>query len=157
MSVFTLNRKQELPISLQESWDFFSDPNNLKLITPPSLGLEITSEINSEIYEGMIITYNVKPFPGIITTWVTEITHVNKPYYFIDEQRIGPYKLWHHQHFFKKNGSGIITEDLIHYAVPFGPLGNLLNSIYIRNNLDNIFNYRNEVLNNIFNNKVDRK
>ncbi len=151
MSVHTLKRKQELPISIKQSWEFFSDPNNLKLITPPSLGLEITSEIETEIYEGMIITYKVKPVPGITTTWVTEITHINKPHFFIDVQRIGPYKLWHHQHFFNESDNGTVAEDLIHYAVPFGPLGNLLNSIYIRGNLDNIFNYRNEVLNSIFN------
>ena len=150
MSIHTLKRKQFLPITLEESWEFFSDPNNLKLITPPSLGLEITSEIKSEIYEGMIITYDVKPLPGITTTWVTQITHIKKPYYFIDEQRIGPYRLWHHQHFFKKKNDGIIAEDLIHYAVPFGPLGNLLNSIYIQNNLDKIFTYRKTVLNGMF-------
>lgn len=151
MAIHILNKKQFLPIDIELSWDFFSDPKNLKLITPPSLGLEITSEdVNNEIYEGMIITYNVTPFPGITTTWVTEITHLKKPFYFIDEQRIGPYKLWHHQHFFSKHENGIIAEDLIHYAIPFGPLGNLLNSIYIRNNLDKIFNYRKNVLEEIF-------
>ena len=152
MSIHTLKREQFLPIGLEESWDFFSDPRNLKLITPPELGLDVTSDENpGEIYEGMIITYNVRPLPGITSTWVTEITHVKKPHYFIDEQRIGPYRLWHHQHFFKKQDDGILAEDLIHYAVPFGPLGNLLNSIYIRNNLDNIFSYRNKVLDELFN------
>lgn len=156
MSIFTIKREQFLPITIEESWDFFSDPNNLKLITPPSLGLKIKSEIEKELYEGMIITYDVTPFRGFTTTWVTEITHINKPYYFIDEQRIGPYRLWHHQHFFSENDKGIIAKDLINYALPYGLLGNLLNSIYIRNNLDTIFNYRNEALNKIFNTKGNK-
>jgi len=96
MSVFTLTREQILPISIDECLDFFSGSNKLKLIAPPSSDFEITSEVESEIYEGMIITYNVNPFPGISTTWVTEITHVEKHKYFIDEQRIGPFKFWHH-------------------------------------------------------------
>ncbi len=102
MSFFTLTREQILPISIDECLDFFSDSNNLKLIAPPSSGFEITSEVESEIYEVMIITYNVNPFPGISTTWVTGITHIEKHKYFIDEQRIGPFKFWHHQHFLKK-------------------------------------------------------
>lgn len=151
MSVFTLKRKQFLPISINESWGFFSNPDNLRIITPPSLGLEITSKFTGEIYEGMIITYNVSPFPGYSTTWVTEITHVNKPYYFTDEQKIGPYKLWHHQHLFKPEGDdGTTAEDLIHYSVPYGPLGTFLNKIYIRKNLDNIFDYRFKVLKDLF-------
>ena len=156
MSIFTLKREQLLPISIDTCWDFFSDPNNLKLITPPSLGLEIRSDTDTELYEGMIITYNVNPFPGITTTWVTEITHIKKHSYFIDEQRIGPYKFWHHQHFFREVENGILTEDIVNYAIPFGPIGNLLNSIYIEKNLENIFNYRKTVLNNMFNSK-DKK
>ncbi len=96
MSVFTLTGEQILPISIDESLDFFSDSNNLKLIAPPGSGFEITSEVESEIYEGMIIRYNVNPFPGISITWVTEITHIEKHKYFIDEQRIGPFKFRHH-------------------------------------------------------------
>jgi len=151
MSIFTLRREQFLPINIKECWDFFSDPNNLKLITPPSLGLKICSKINRELYEGMIISYKINPFPGITTTWVTEITHIKKHEYFIDEQRIGPYKFWHHQHFFKKQDNGIMAEDVVNYALPFGPIGNLLNSIYISKNLDNIFNYRENELKSIFN------
>ena len=152
MSIHTLKKEQFLPISIDKCWEFFSDPSNLKLITPPTLGLNITSEINSEIYEGMIITYKVNILPGVTTDWVTEITHIKKPYYFVDEQRIGPYKLWHHQHLFSKQNNGILAEDIIDYAIPFGPLGNILNSIYIRNNLDNIFLYRKKILDEMFQN-----
>lgn len=149
MSICSLAREQILPISIDEYLDFFSDSNNLELIAPPSSGFEITSEVESEIYEGMIITYNVNPFPGISTTCVTEITHVEKHKYFLDEQRIRPFKLCHHQHFFIKDGNGIIVEDIANYAFPFAPLENLLKSIYIRRNLDNIFDYINKVLKNI--------
>ena len=154
MSVYKLKRTQNLPITLEKAWSFFSNPNNLKTITPPSLGLEITSEQADKIYEGMIITYNVNPLPLYKTTWVTEITHINSPHHFIDEQRIGPYTLWHHQHFFRQSANGILMEDLIHYSVPYGYLGRLLNKLYIRKNLDYIFNYRFDILNNLFNEKV---
>ena len=150
MSIHTLKKEQFLPISINKCWEFFSDPGNLKLITPPNLGLNITSEINSEIYEGMIITYKVNILPGVTTDWVTEITHMKAPYYFVDEQRIGPYKLWHHQHLFKEQDSGILAKDIVDYVVPFGPLGNILNDIYIRNNLDNIFLYRKKILEEMF-------
>ena len=150
MSVYELKKTQYLPITLEESWNFFSNPNNLKKITPPSLGLKITSETPDEIYEGMIITYDVNPFPFYTTTWVTEITHIDSPNHFIDEQRIGPYKLWHHQHFFKEADNGIIMEDLIHYSTPYGYLGKLLNSLYISKNLEFIFSYRYDVLEKIF-------
>jgi len=154
MTIFTLRKEQLLPTSIDRCWEFFSNPANLNLITPPSLGLQITSDMNSEIYEGMIINYKVNAFLGFATDWVTEITHINKPYYFVDEQKIGPYKLWHHQHFFSENNKGIIAEDIVNYAVPYGPLGNIINSIYIQNILDNIFNFRNEALNVIFQTKI---
>ena len=154
MSIYILNKTQKLPITLEEAWSFFSNPANLKTITPPSLGLEITSENTDKIYEGMIITYNVNPLPYYKTTWVTEITHINQPHHFIDEQRIGPYTLWHHQHFFRQAGDDIIMEDLIHYSIPYGYFGRLLNNLYISKNLDYIFRYRFDVLNNLFNNKV---
>ena len=150
MSVYRLKKSQFLPISLEESWNFFSNPNNLGKITPPGLDLEITSEKSDKIYEGMIIVYNVSPIPFYKTTWVTEITHINRPYHFIDEQRIGPYKLWHHQHFFKKADNGILMEDLVHYSIHYGYLGRLLNKLYITKNLNFIFDYRFDVLDNLF-------
>jgi len=150
MGIYKLKKSQNLAITLKEAWSFFSDPGNLSKITPPSLELEITSDISDTIYEGMIITYNVKPLPYYKTTWVTEITHINSPYHFIDEQRVGPYKLWHHQHFFTETDNGIVMEDLVHYSVPYGYLGNLLNNLYINRNLEYIFNYRSEILDKIF-------
>ena len=152
MGIYRLKKSQHLAITLDEAWSFFSDPGNLRKITPPGLGLEITSEISDTIYEGMIITYNVKPLPYFKTTWVTEITHINRPYHFIDEQRVGPYNLWHHQHFFSETGNGVLMEDLVHYSVPYGYLGDLLNNLYINRNLDYIFNYRFEKLDKIFSN-----
>ena len=150
MSVYILRKSQLLPITLEESWDFFSNPNNLMKITPPGLGLELTSDTPDKIYEGMIITYNVTPLPFYTTTWVTEITHVDGPGHFIDEQKIGPYKLWHHQHFFRETENGILMEDLVHYSVPYGHLGRVLHYFYIKKNLEYIFRYRFDVLTNYF-------
>jgi len=150
MSVYSFQKTQYLPITVNESWDFFSNPNNLKKITPPSLGLEIKSEISDEIYEGMIINYDVSLTPFYKTTWTTEITNVSKPHRFVDEQRIGPYRFWHHQHFFKEIDDGVLIEDLVHYSIPYGYIGRLLNHFYIAGNLDHIFGYRFDVLNKIF-------
>ena len=152
MKIYKLEKTQILPISLEKSWEFFSDPENLKLITPPGLGLEITSDSPDEIYEGMIISYNVRPFPFYRTKWLTEITHVKKPTYFVDEQRIGPYNLWHHKHFFNAKGDNTEICDVVHYSVPYGPIGEFLHSIYIERNLEYIFNYRSDILNKMFGN-----
>ena len=150
MAIYTLRQTQILPISLEESWEFYSNPNNLNDITPPSLGLELTSETENEIYEGMIITYKVNAFPGIKIDWVTEITHIKEPNYFVDEQRFGPYKFWHHKHFLREVENGVEAEDLVHYSLPLGPIGNIINTLYVRKNLENIFLYREKVLRNKF-------
>lgn len=146
MTIYTLRKTQILPTTLKESWKFYSNPNNLNEITPPSLGLEITSETKNEIYEGMIITYKVNALPGIKIDWVTEITHIKEPNYFVDEQRFGPYKFWHHKHFLREVENGVEAEDLIHYSLPLGAIGNIINSLYVERNLENIFSYRKNFL-----------
>lgn len=150
MSIYRLHKTQLVPVTVEKSWEFFSDPNNLKEITPPELGLEIKSEVSGEIYDGMIIIYNVNLLPYYKTQWVTEIKHVKSPYRFVDEQKIGPYKLWYHQHFFKESDNGTLVEDVIHYSVPYGYIGKLLNRLFIARNLNYIFKYRSEALNRIF-------
>ena len=150
MSLHILEKKQILPLNIEESWEFFSNPQNLRLITPDNLGLEITSELESSIYEGMIITYKVTALPKLKIDWVTEITHINKPYYFVDEQRFGPYKFWHHKHFFREVSNGVETTDIVHYSVPLGILGDMINSLYVEKNLENIFSYRSKILEEMF-------
>ena len=150
MRVYTLDRSQLLPISVEVAWKFFSNPRNLPLITPPELNIQITSELEEEIYPGMIITYTVTPVPFIRTGWTTEITQVDSPGYFVDEQRSGPYRFWHHKHFFLKSGEKTQIRDLVHYSIPFGPIGRLANDLLVRRKLDFIFNYRNERIREIF-------
>lgn len=147
MKLHILHRTQQVPISVREGWEFFSNPLNLSHITPPSLGLEITSDTPAEIYPGAIITYLVRPLFGIPLTWVTEITHVAKPHLFVDEQRFGPYRFWHHTHLIRAIDGGIVVEDLVHYALPLGPIGRIVNSTLVTRQLNEIFDYRQEYFN----------
>lgn len=150
MKFYDLKTVQKLPISLQEAWDFFSSPVNLKTITPPYMGFDITSGYEGKMYPGLIITYKVTPLFGIPMNWMTEITHVKDLEYFVDEQRFGPYKLWHHKHFFKEIPGGVEIVDLVHYVLPFGVLGQIAHPIIVKNKLNEIFDYRYKKLENMF-------
>ena len=152
MMVNKLLYSQKLPISLDEAWDFLSSPNNLKLITPESMNFKIIDWDKKKAYPGQIIQYTVSPILGIRIKWVTEITQVIRNSYFIDEQRFGPYSFWHHKHFIKEIDNGILMDDVIHYKIPFGLIGKILNKIYVKNKLDKIFKYRENKLNEIFGN-----
>lgn len=146
MKPYVMKELQRLPISLQEAWNFFSDPRNLPRITPPSLGLEVTSALPGEMYPGMIITYRVRPIPWISVGWVTEITHVREPSLFVDEQRFGPYRFWHHQHHFREVEGGVEMEDIVHYALPLGGIGRVIGGPLVRRRLDRIFAFRRRFL-----------
>lgn len=147
MAFYQLIKTQKLPISKEEAWNFISSPNNLKEITPKSMGFLVTSKYNTEkMYAGMIISYIVKPILNIPTTWVTEITHVKELSYFVDEQRIGPYKMWHHQHKLETIENGVLMTDIVTYQPPLGLLGAIANTIFIKKQLNHIFRYRFQVL-----------
>jgi len=150
MTIYTLHKKQNLPITIQQAWDFLSDPKNLKTITPDYMGFHIQSGADRPMYAGQIIQYIVTPVLGIKTKWVTEITHVVDKHYFVDEQRFGPYALWHHKHFIKEIEGGVEMEDIIDYKVPFGVLGQLVHPIIVRPKLEEIFNYRTKKLEELF-------
>lgn len=151
MKIYKLERHQFVPITIDQAWDFFSSPKNLKKITPDYLGFEITSGTDNEkMYAGMIITYIVKPLLGIPLRWMTEIKHVNEPNFFVDEQRIGPYKIWHHEHHFKEVDGGVDMTDIVHYAMPFGILGTIAHAITVKRQLNQIFDYRIEAINKEF-------
>lgn len=142
MKVYRLEKTQKLPISLAHAWEFFSTPKNLQAITPKDLSFEILTNLDDKMYAGQIINYKVTPFPGIKMRWTTEITHVEEEKYFVDEQRFGPYSFWHHKHFFKEIEGGILATDIIDYAVPFGIIGQLFETIIVRSKLEEIFNFR---------------
>ncbi len=146
MKIYTLERKQNIAMDIDEAWEFFSNPNNLSLITPPSLNLKITSKLPDKMYTGMIITYTVAPMLNIPMTWVTEITHVEEPNFFIDEQRFGPYKFWHHQHRFNEIDDGIEAIDIVNYALPLDPLGRIANELIVKKQLNEIFEFRSDYL-----------
>lgn len=152
MNFFSIKSTQHLPISLEQAWDFFSSPNNLVKITPPDMDFVITSDKKDgeKMYAGQIITYTIKPMLGIPVKWMTEITHVKEGEYFVDEQRFGPYKLWHHKHTFKKTTTGVEMNDEVNYVLPFGFIGTLAHSLFIRKRIEYIFSYRTKVLNELF-------
>lgn len=151
MGFYQLHRTQKIPASIDQVWKFISAPENLKRITPPEMGFEITSAKNrKEMYEGMIISYRVKPLFNISTLWVTEITKVKNKHYFVDEQRIGPYKMWHHEHWIKEMEGGVLMTDIVSYQPPFGFLGSIANALLIRKKLKQIFDFRTQVLEEIF-------
>lgn len=151
MGFYQLHQTQLVPASLDEVWDFISSPENLKKITPPYMGFDITNKLSSpKMYPGMIISYKVSPVLGIKMTWVTEITHVKDKEYFVDEQRIGPYSMWHHEHFIEEVEGGVLMTDIVSYQPPLGFLGAIANTVMIRKQLDEIFNYRRKALIDIY-------
>lgn len=141
---------QLLPISLDEAWDFFSKPENLNEITPDDMKFEILTEDLGEMHQGMIIQYNVEPFPLLKTGWVTEITQVEEKNFFIDEQRFGPFSFWHHQHHFEVAEHGVLMTDILHYRIPLGILGKLANYLFVGKRVEAIFEYRYKLLQNKF-------
>jgi len=150
MKIYQLKAFQKLPINIIEAWEFFSNPNNLSVITPEWLNFKVTSKLPDKMYPGMIISYKVHPVLRIPNTWVTEITHVKEPFYFVDEQRFGPYKLWHHQHHFKEIENGVEMSDIVTYALPFDPLSRTINSLLVEKKVKEIFKYREKKLEEIF-------
>ena len=142
MKIYTFHRKQKLPISVEKAWEFLSNPANLKTITPKYMSFDILSGNEKPMYAGQIIQYIVTPILGIKTKWVTEITHVKKNEYFVDEQRFGPYALWHHKHFINEIEGGVEMEDIIDYKIPLGLLGQIAHPILVKPKLEEIFAYR---------------
>ena len=142
----TLEFNQFLPMTMADAWNFFSSPANLSKITPKEMNFVVTSRLPEKVYPGLIITYKVSPLLGIPLSWVTEITHVNEPFIFVDEQRTGPYSIWHHEHHFKSVKDGVMMTDKLFYKVPFGILGNLLDWLFIHRKVKGIFEYRKTIL-----------
>ncbi len=152
MKVYQLHASQVLPISQETAWAFLSNPVNLQRITPAHMGFQILSGADRDMYPGQIIQYKVSPFPGITTTWVTEITHVKEGSYFVDEQRFGPYALWHHKHFISPVEGGVLMEDIVDYKLPMGILGQWVHGLLVKRQLRTIFEYRTKKLEELFGN-----
>lgn len=143
MAAHTIKTVQRIPVSLDKAWDFFSDPANLQTITPEGMGFKVISKHHGDrMYAGQLIEYKVRPVAGIPVYWMTEITQVKDRVYFIDEQRFGPYTLWHHQHHFKEIPGGVEMTDIVHYKNPLGILGRIANRLFVKNKLKTIFDFR---------------
>jgi ligand-binding SRPBCC domain-containing protein len=149
--MYQYKTEQILPISLKEAWDFFSSPKNLSTITPPELDFNILTNFKEEgIREGMVIDYTVKPLLGIPVHWQTEIGNVVAEKHFSDKQLKGPYKVWVHKHTFSKVNGGVLIQDEINYQLPLGFLGRMVHSLFVRKKIENIFDYRKQILFKIF-------
>jgi ligand-binding SRPBCC domain-containing protein len=143
MAAHTLKSVQRIPATIEEVWHFFSDPQNLQRITPAHMKFKVVSQHHGDaLYAGQIFEYEVSPVLGIPLYWMTEITHVQRPYYFVDEQRKGPYSFWQHQHHFREIEGGVEMTDIVHYRNPLGFFGELANLLFVRKKVRSIFSYR---------------
>ena len=150
--IYQIKTEQLLHASIDEVWEFASSPHNLKKITPKYMDFSIISEdLPNKIYPGMLISYMVAPIMKIKMLWVAEITQVVEKKFFIDEQRVGPYQIWHHEHFFEIQKNGVLMKDIVTYKLPFGFIGAFVNWIFIKRQLKSIFEYRFQAMNQIFN------
>jgi ligand-binding SRPBCC domain-containing protein len=151
MPIHTLHSTQTIRATPEAAWNFFSNPRNLRCITPPELGFDILSELPERMFAGMMIHYRVRPLLGIPMTWLTEITHVKEGELFVDEQRVGPYSIWHHEHHFRDLGDGRLEmQDRITYRLPFDPISEIIHPILVKPQLDRIFAYREKVVAEMF-------
>ena len=150
MRIYRLKKSQKLPITIDEAWAFFSNPVNLKTITPDYMGFNIVNPEKSKMYSGQIIKYKVSPLFNIKMNWVTEVSHVKENKLFVDEQRFGPYKFWHHKHIFEEINNGIEAIDVLDYVVPFGFIGQIFHPYLVQPKLEEIFDYRKNKLEEIF-------
>ena len=148
--MYQLKTKQFVKTDMATCWDFFSDPKNLSKITPQSMGFIVRTELPDKMYEGLMIEYTVRPMLGIPMNWITEIKTVKKHSFFVDEQRKGPYKIWHHEHHFKEVEGGVEMTDIVSYELPLGFLGRLMHPILVKNKLKEIFDYRRQKVDELF-------
>jgi ligand-binding SRPBCC domain-containing protein len=145
--VYSFKQVQQIPTNIDTAWQFFSSPANLQKITPPEMNFQIISQHHGDImHPGQIIEYRVKPMLGISLYWMTEITHVEPKKFFVDEQRYGPYKMWHHQHHFREIDGGVEMTDIIHYKIGYGFIGNIANALFVKFKLRQIFEYRRQYI-----------
>ncbi len=141
---------QFVPANINLVWDFFASPANLSKITPPEMGFLITSPVPPVMYPGMFITYKISPVLGIKLNWVTEITQVSHHKFFIDEQRRGPYNLWHHEHHFREVAGGVQMHDILYYQLPFGLIGSITDQLFVKNKVNKIFEFREKRIDDLF-------
>ncbi len=148
--MYQLKRQQLVKTDMATCWDFFSSPGNLQKITPKYMGFDVLTEVPEKMYEGLMIEYRVRPLLGIPMNWITEITHVKEHQFFVDEQRKGPYRIWHHEHHFETVDNGVLMSDIVSYELPYGILGKIAHPILVQRKLNEIFDFRFEIVEEIF-------
>ena len=148
--MYQLKRQQLVKTDMATCWDFFSSPGNLQKITPKYMGFDVLTEVPDNMYEGLIIEYRVRPLLSIPMNWITEITHVKEHQFFVDEQRKGPYRIWHHEHHFETAQNGVLMSDIVSYELPFGILGKIVHPLFVQKKLNEIFDFRLQVVDDIF-------
>lgn len=140
--IHRLERELVVPAEIDDAWEFIRRPANLDRITPPDLRFQIVGEVPDAMYDGLLVEYRVRiPWLGT-RRWLSEIKHVRAPYAFVDEQRVGPYRLWYHEHELAAVPGGVRFRDRVHYALPLWPLGELAHRLLVRRTLERIFDYR---------------
>ncbi len=149
--MYQLEHTQLIKQDIDVCWEFFTDPKNLEKITPKKMGFEILNDPAKQVYPGLIIYYRIRPLFNLPVRWVTEITHISEKQFFVDEQRLGPYKIWHHEHHFQHTDQGVLMTDRVSYVMPFGILGRLVHRLLVRRQLEQIFAYRKEMIERMFN------
>ena len=151
MKIYRKEWELVIPSTLDKVWSFFSRPENLQKMMPADMSFEILTDIAGvEMYEGMMIQYKVAPLWNIPLSWTTEITVIKHHEYFVDIQHNGPYALWHHEHHFTEVNGGVRMTDILHYAVPLGPIGRIANALLVESRIEEIFTTREEATRKIF-------
>ena len=148
--IHRIYQEQLLPISLEEAWNFFATPKNLNEVTPSELDFKVLSPLPDKMYEGLIIQYRIKPMINIPLNWCTEITHIKEMDYFVDEQRKGPFKMWHHEHHFSVVPEGVLMKDILHYDIGMGIIGSIAGKLFVHKKVRDIFKYRFKALEEYF-------
>ncbi len=149
-----ITTEQFIPISIDKAWDFFSNPHNLNLITPRDMSFKIIGDVPEYMYEGMFIQYKIKPMLNISVDWVTEITHIKDQTFFVDEQREGPYKIWHHEHHFKQHNNGVLMTDKLYYDIGKGFIGSIAGALFVHKKVKHIFDFRYKKIDELFNSSI---
>ena len=154
MKEFTYKTEQFLPIDMKTAWEFFSSPNNLALLTPKDMDFKVLTKLDNAISNDMIIDYTVKPLLRVPLRWKTKILDVQDQNEFTDIQLRGPFSLWKHVHQFIQEKEGVLVKDTVHYRLPFGFIGRIAHSLFVKKRIEEIFSYRKVVLENLFIKKV---
>ncbi len=144
MPIYRLEAAQTLATGIETAWTFFSDPHNLALITPPEMRFQITGDPPTAVHPGLIITYRLTPLPilPLRVSWATEITQVDAPHFFADDQIAGPYALWRHEHHFQEVDGGVLATDQVHWSLPLDPLSAPLAQLAVIPQLLRTFRFR---------------